>query len=284
MENMKRKIIWTTLTALLFVNIFVWSVVFAAGDNELTVSFLNVGQGDAMFIEAPNGNQMLIDAGPNKNVLSELGRIMPFWDRSIDIVLATHPDKDHIGGLPEILKRYDVNYIFETDVKSDTAVFEEFDTRADSSDAQRISARAGQILWLDSDVYIQILFPDRNVSGLEANAASVIARLVYGETEFMLTGDSPKSIENYLAASYGEGLQSDVLKLGHHGSKTSTSELFLGYVSPALAIISAGKENRYGHPHEEVMSIIEKFGIENESTKNGTVTIVSDGVDVRIKK
>ncbi|MFC1775583.1 ComEC/Rec2 family competence protein [Patescibacteria group bacterium] len=281
---MKRKIIWTTLTALLFVNIFVWSVVFAAGDNELTVSFLNVGQGDAMFIEAPNGNQMLIDAGPNKNVLSELGRIMPFWDRSIDIVLATHPDKDHIGGLPEILKRYDVNYIFETDVKSDTAVFEEFDTRADSSDAQRISARAGQILWLDSDVYIQILFPDRNVSGLEANAASVIARLVYGETEFMLTGDSPKSIENYLAASYGEGLQSDVLKLGHHGSKTSTSELFLGYVSPALAIISAGKENRYGHPHEEVMSIIEKFGIENESTKNGTVTIVSDGVDVRIKK
>jgi len=282
MENMKKKIIWITLGVLLFVNIFVWVIVFADGNNDLKVSFLNVGQGDAIFIEAPNGNQMLIDSGPNKKVLSELGKVMKFWDRSIDIIIATHPDKDHIGGFPEVLKRYDVDTIFETDVNSDTAVFGEFDNRATGSGVERILARAGQIIWLDSDVYVQILFPDRNVSGLEANTASVIARLVYGETEFLLTGDSPKSIENYLAANYGESLQSDVLKLGHHGSKTSTSELFLGYVSPVLAIVSAGRDNRYGHPHEEVMSILEKFGIENKSTKDGTITIISDGVDVRV--
>ncbi len=284
MKITNRKIIWLTLGALFVLNIFIWNVIFSNDRDKLTVSFLNVGQGDAIFVEAPNGNQVLIDGGPNKSVLSELGKIMPFWDRSIDVVIATHPDKDHIGGLPKILKRYDVDYIFETDVVADTAIYGEFEKQIDEAGVQKIKARRGQMIWLDGDVYIQILFPDRDVSELEANTASIIARLVYSETEFMFMGDSTKSIENYLVQNYGEGLQSDVLKLGHHGSKTSTSELFLGYVSPMLAIISAGKNNRYGHPHKEVIDILKRFGIKSESTKNGKITIVSDGDDIRIKK
>jgi len=283
MKNTTKKIIWLSLGILVILNIFVWRVVFLRSGDELKLSFLNVGQGDAIFIEAPNGNQMLIDGGPNKKVLSELGSVMSFWDRSIDVVLATHPDKDHTGGLPEVLKRYDVDFIFESDIVSDTAVYKEFQKRVEEEDARIILARSGQIIWLDSDVYVQILFPDRSTLGWEANTASIVTRLVYGDTEFMLTGDSPKSIENYLAQNYAEALRSDVLKLGHHGSKTSTLELFLGYVSPILAIISAGENNRYGHPHKEVLSVLEKFGIETKSTKNGTVTVISDGVDIRIK-
>ena len=157
----------------------------------LTVSFLNIGQGDAIFIDAPSGRQVLIDGGPDRSVLRELGRILPWWDRSIDVVVATHPDADHISGLVDMLQRYRVENIFHPGVEKNTGPAESMLLSVASEGARETIARRGQIIDLGSGAYIEILFPDRDVSSVETNTASIVARLVYGDTSFMLTGDSP---------------------------------------------------------------------------------------------
>ena len=145
--------------------------------------------------------------------------------------------------------------------------------------------RQGTIIDLSDGSYLEILFPDRDVSGLETNDASIIARFVYGETCFMLTGDSPAKMEESLVRIYGESLHCDVLKVGHHGSKTSTSEIFLSALRPSFAIISAGKNNSYGHPHKDVLDRITKMDIKIFSTADsGTITMFSDGGVVTEKK
>ncbi|MCR4306431.1 MAG: MBL fold metallo-hydrolase [Candidatus Yonathbacteria bacterium] len=284
MQNAKKHGRLFFLALFFVVNVFIWSAVFREErDGVLTVAFLDVGQGDAIFIEAPNGNQVLLDGGPNKRVLRELARMMPFYDRSLDVVIASHPDKDHVGGLPAVLARYDVGMAIDPGVEHDTSVYQEFERLVKEHDVERIRARRGQIIWLDQSVYLEILFPDRDPSGWDTNDASIVARLVYGETSFMLTGDSPQKMEQYIVGLEGEALASDILKLGHHGSKTSTSELFLGFVSPAYAIISAGKDNQYGHPHKEVLDLVERFGIPMLATyETGSIIMRTDGTNISI--
>ena len=292
MESVKKKIddkkkphfFLFLLGGLLVINLFIWSVIFGQESDILTVAFLDVGQGDAIYIRAPNGNQALIDAGINKKELRELSKVIPFYDRSIDMVLATHPDKDHIGGLPDILQRYDVDFVMDSGKEGESATYKELTRLIEEKDINNIQAERGMVVVLDDEVYLNILFPDRDVRGVESNTASVIAQLIYGETEFMLTGDSPKTIENYLVMLDGGKLQSDVLKAGHHGSKTSSAEAFLGNVQPKYSIISAGKDNRYGHPHEEVLDVLEQFGSMILSTQdNGMIIFESDGENVFIK-
>jgi len=272
------------LAGFLLANIFIWSAVFAEERNGvLTVAFLDVGQGDAIYIEAPNGNQVLLDGGPNKAVLRELSEHMPFYDRSLDAVIASHPDQDHIGGLPAVLGRYAVGMAMDPGLEHDTAAYQELERLVREKDIERVVARRGQTVWLDDDIYLEILFPDRDPSGWESNDASIITRLVYGDIAFMLTGDAPQKMEQYVAGLDGKGLASSVLKLGHHGSKTSTSDMFLGFVAPQYAVISAGKDNRYGHPHEEVTSLVEGFGISMLATaEHGTVIFRTDGKSVTI--
>lgn len=265
-------------------NLFIWSVIFANEKDILTVAFLDVGQGDAVFIESPNGSQVLIDGGSNKSVLRQLSKVMPFYDRSIDVIIATHPDKDHIGGLSDVIDRYDVKLILESGAVSNTGVVRALQDSISKNKVKQILAKRGMRINLGSGVFLNILFPDRDVSGVESNTASIITQLVYGEIEFMLTGDSPKTIEEYLIMLDGENLESDVLKAGHHGSKTSSSESFLGYVQPKYSVISAGKDNRYGHPHEEVLGILEQFGSAILSTQNkGIIIFESDGENVFVK-
>ena len=270
---------------LLFVTVFIWYAVFTESRNGiLTVAFLDVGQGDAVFIEAPNGRQVLIDGGPNKKVLRELSKLMPFYDRSIDIVIATHPDSDHVGGLSDVLARFDVDYIFEPGAVGKSGAWKAFAKVSKEKGIQKIIARRGMTIVLDTGVFLTILFPDRDVSDVASNDASIIAQLVYGDTEFLFTGDAPKKIEKYVAALDGKYLKSDVLKVGHHGSKTSTSKIFLGFASPLYAVISAGRDNRYGHPHEEVLDTLAEFEIEIVSTyKNGTLVFQTDGITLRLK-
>ena len=271
------------LAAFLTLNVFVWSAVFAEERDGLVVAFLDIGQGDAIFIEAPNGTQVLLDGGANKKVLSELAAIMPFHDRSIDMVIASHPDQDHIGGLPSVLARYQVGMVMDPGLEHDTAAYRELERMVEEKNIERVIARRGQIVWLDDGVYLEILFPDRDPAGWDTNDASIVARLVYGDTSFMLTGDSPQKIERYLVGLEGDNLASDVLKLGHHGSKTSTSEVFLGFVSPAYTIISAGRENQYGHPHKEVLELVGRFGIPILATyERGTVVVRTDGTHISI--
>jgi len=263
----------------------IWYAVFAEErGNTLTVAFLDVGQGDSIFIEAPNGNQVLIDGGSGRGVLRELSKVMPFYDRSIDVVIATHPDKDHIGGLPLVLRRYHVNLFLEPGVTNDTGAYAALRRAVVERGVKNVYARRGMQVILDDGVMLRILFPDRDVAGMESNTASIVAQLVYGDTEFLLTGDSPKSIEKYLVSVVGKSLESDVLKVGHHGSKTSSNESFIGIASPQYAVISAGEDNRYGHPHEEVLDILKQFEVEILSTyERGTVIFKSDGKNLRIQ-
>jgi competence protein ComEC len=245
---------------------------------QLCVVFLDVGQGDAIFIQSPSGKQMLIDTGRDSSVLRGLGDVMSFSDRDIDYVLVTHPDADHIGGLAEVLDRFVVSKVIRTENESDSGLWNTSERKIEAERAEVSMARRGQTIDLGSGVRLQILFPDVDPREMESNTASIVARLVYEDTAFMLTGDSPKSIEEYLVLVEGEYLQSDVLKAGHHGSRTSTSEMFLEEVDPDYAVISAGKDNSYGHPHVEVTDALFNHGVETFSTaESGHVVFWSDG-------
>jgi len=275
----KKNIRYLFVLVLLIGMALIWFVVFVEDRaGWLTVAFLDVGQGDAVFIQAENGNQILLDGGANKAVLHQLGKMMPFYDRSIDMVIVSHPDADHIGGLVEVLKRYHVGSVMESGVDSKGVVYKEFKKLIRDKEIQNILARKGMQIKIDEGLFLNILFPVTDVSKMESNQASIVVKLVYGDTSFLLTGDAPKSIEKYLISIYDEGLESNVLKLAHHGSKTSTSEIFLGYVNPEYAIISVGAENRYGHPNQEVLDLLEKFEIKVLRTdESGTIIMKSDG-------
>ena len=228
---------------------------------------------------------MLIDGGPNRSVLRELSKVMPWYDRTIDVVLATHPDADHIGGLPDVLSHYKVGLIIRSSVTdnggADSVALEKSAAEEGKEGAKRLTAMRGQIIDLGSGAYLEILFPDRPVPHIDTNTGAIVARLVYGEASFMLTGDSPKEIESYLVKLDGDELHSDVLKAGHHGSRTSSGPLFVGFVGPVYTVFSRGCDNKSGHPHQEVIDLMAKFGIPTLDTcKEGTITFVSDGKTV----
>ncbi|OGG45705.1 hypothetical protein A2673_00645 [Candidatus Kaiserbacteria bacterium RIFCSPHIGHO2_01_FULL_50_13] len=285
----------TLILVLVAVSAIVWSAVWRESSKVLTVSFLNVGQGDAIFIETPSGAQMLVDGGKNRAVLRELSRVSSWYDRTIDVAVATHPDQDHIGGLVDVLERYRVNTVIESGVLDNGAGITAFEKAVAEENVRPVRGRAsngarrhiatrGDVIDFGDGVYFEILFPDRAVPGLETNTASVIGRLVYGNTSFMLTGDSPQTIEEYLVRIGTERLPAQVLKVGHHGSKTSSSPLFLGYVNPNFAVYSRGCDNSYGHPHADVVALFKQFEIETFDTcTDGTITFVSDGQTVGLR-
>ena len=266
------------LGVLFFGAVFVWYAVLTETRTGLKVAFLDVGQGDAIFVEAPNGNQVLIDGGPNKTVLRKLAKQMPFYDRTIDGIVLTHPHLDHYGGLVDVLDNYKIG--FEMDSGNDNPESKGFDIYArklEEEKAKRIFAKKGMRVNLDEGLYLDILLPVINKKGMSAHDEMVVAKLVYGNNSFLLTGDMEDNLESFLL-SFGGSIKSDVLKVGHHGSKTSTSEKFLGLVNPELAIISAGKNNKYGHPHKEVTERLARFEIPMLRTdEKGTIIIKSDG-------
>ena len=252
-------------------------------DGLLTVRFLDVGQGDAIHIITPDGYEMLIDGGASALVLRELAKGRSFFDHDIDIVVATHPDTDHVGGLVDVLKRYDVGFIIESVVLHEALAANAFSVAADAEKAVRVTAQAGQTLMLGDSTSVKILSPAGDTTNWQSNNASVIVKVVYGDTSFMLTGDASASIEDYLVSELGTALQSNVLKLGHHGSKTSTSDLFLQFVQPQYAVVSAGVDNRYGHPHPSVIERTEQYANIVSTAEQGTIVFKSDGREVWIE-
>lgn len=289
---MSRKQAWLLLGIGIIVSIVAVFLFFYNHDSvrekTLTVAFLDVGQGDAIFIQAPNGVQMLIDGGPDATVLRELGTVMPFYDRSIDIIVATHPDQDHIGGLVDVVQNFSVDHIIQSGVMGDTSTAQRLHSLVTENISDQHIATRGMRVHLDQTrgIYLDILHPAYDVSRIrDTNDASVTARLIYGETEFLFTGDIPERIEKELITKGSvQDLQSDVLKLGHHGSKTSSSLKFLESVQSEVAVVSAGCDNRYGHPHKDVTSRVEKLGISMVDTcSRGTIVMESDGEVVVIQ-
>lgn len=287
MEHLRKHARFYILGTLFAATIFIWySALHEDRGGILTVAFLDIGQGDAIFIEAPNGNQLLIDGGPPKVVLSALRKVMPFYDRFIDMIMVTNPDKDHMAGFIDVLESYKVGAVVEPGTSGASAEYKVFEKAVRDESAEKILARRGQTIWLDKKhgVGFQVLFPDRDISGVGTNDGSIVGRLFYGDTSVMFTGDSPQSVEQYLVSLDGKSLKSDVLKVGHHGSRTSTSEEFVGFVSPATAVISNGKGNSYGHPHKETLDTLDKFSVKVFRTdKSGTVIMKSDGESIQIK-
>jgi len=271
--------------ALIFFNIFVWLAVVERRPSEiLTVYFLDIGQGDAIFIDSPTHGRLLLDGGKNMKVLTELGKILPFADKRIDVLIESHPDSDHIGGLPEVVSRYKVGVFLEPGVESDNIIDDELHKRLVEKKIPNMLARRGMVVNFGDGVRLEILFPNQDVSKWETNRASIIAKLVYGEKSFLLTGDSPIAIENVMLNLDPEILDSSVLKAGHHGSRTSTSLPYAQAVSPEYAVISAGKDNSYGHPHKEVLDILKKLGTNILSTTDlGTIKFETDGKTLEIK-
>lgn len=270
--------------ALLLLNLVVWSAVTASGVGDLRVYFLDVGQGDAILVDSPTHGRVLVDGGRNRQVLSELGRVLPFGDRRIDVVIETHPDADHIGGLPEIVSRYDVGIFLEPGVESSNKIDDELRVRLAERGVEALLARRGMVVNFGDGAQLEILYPHQDVSHLDPNDASVVARVVYGESELLLTGDATLKVEHVLLGFDHATLVSDVLKAGHHGSKTSSSPAFVSAVSPEYAIISAGKNNRYGHPHQEVLNVLKNAGAQVVSTAEvGTIVFVSNGTELYLK-
>ncbi|MFA6273285.1 MAG: ComEC/Rec2 family competence protein [Candidatus Paceibacterota bacterium] len=280
MNTFAKKARFGTLVIFIIANFFVWNALLAEErGGELKVAFLDVGQGDAIFIEAPSGNQMLVDGGPSKKVLAELNKIMPVYDRTIDIIVATHPDKDHIAGLVDVLSRYQINFVLMTEAVSESATFAAFEKAVEQNGAQVIRPRRGMIINLGDGAGFKIIFPDRDMAGqTDVNEGSIVGKVEYGQTAALLTGDSPISIERYLVLLGGANLQSDILKVGHHGSRTSSSAEFLAAVAPTLAVISVSAKNSYGHPHQEVLASLQNLGAQIFRTDElGTIIFTSDG-------
>ncbi len=248
---------------------------------------MDVGQGDSIFIEAPNGNTIIVDGGPSRAILSELGKLLPFYHRSIDMLIVTNPDKDHFSGFIDVLKNYKVGEVIESGTYSDTAIYKELEkTIFDKKIPKKIAYRGMKII-LDEEykIYLYILFPDRDVSQWSSNDGSIVAKLVYGNISYLLMGDATKKTENIVMNNESPNiLKSDILKIGHHGSKTSSGYDFVKAVSPFYAIISAGFHNRYGHPNKETLDTLSKLNIPALITfKLGTIVTESDGVVVTVK-
>lgn len=286
MENNK-KIVLLILGGLILTDVLAFYAIWDLNQaNELEVIFFDVGQGDSIFIETQGKYQILIDGGPDSTILEKLGKEMPFYDRTIEMVVLTHPDHDHMAGLLEVLERYKINYILWTGVIKNTSEFNKWQELIKREEAEIIIAQSGQKLEFNK-VYLDILYPLENLEGKEfsnVNNTSIVSRLVFKNHSFLFTGDIEKSVEKELMATEA-ALSSDILKVAHHGSKTSSSEEFIQSVKPELAVISCGKENKYNYPHLEVLDIFKNFAITNilRTDINGDIKIVSDGNNFVIK-
>lgn len=243
-------------------------IFFAASRNletrPLTIAMLDIGQGDAIYIETPSGKTMLIDSGRDRQILYELGDILPLGKRHIDIIENSNPDLDHIGGFPFVLEEYSVGTILSAGTNHETLeAFGLIEEKAREKQIPIIRPKAGTVLTIDgkAGVTYTILWPEENVRDWERNAGSMVGLLEYAGHKVLFTGDAPKEVEDAILARYGGNLSDiDILKVGHHGSRTSTSETFLRIAQPKIALISAGKGNRYGHPHNEVTQLLQKHG------------------------
>ncbi len=258
-----RKVVYVVVGLLLLIWVC-WIVVQEISSNELEVVFFDVGQGDSIYIETSDNFQVLIDGGPSSVVLEKLGHEMPFYDRTIELLILTHPDHDHLFGLLEVLKRYKVENILWTGVVKDTAEYEEWKRLIKEEGANIIIAELGQKINLGQDIYLSVLHPFENLEGKQVkdfNDTSIVVKLVFNDKSFLFTGDISQKVEKQL-----ENVDADILKAAHHGSKSSSCLEFIQSVSPEKVVISVGN-NSYGHPSEEVLQLFEQSGIQVLITK-----------------
>ncbi len=268
------------IIALAVAALLTWLAGRSLPDGRLHVYFLDVGQGDAIFVQAPGGQQILVDGGPSPSaLLSQLADVMPFWDRSLDLVVLTHADADHLTGLLPVMERYHVARVLEippTPGAGQTSLMAGWRDRVARSGAIQTEAHAGLRLAAGSAT-MTVLYPGAENPGGEAtdNNESVVLRLEYGRNSFLLTGDAEEAAERGMLAS-SLPLRSDVLKVAHHGSRYSSSAAFVAAVAPSVAVIQVGAGNRFGHPDAEALARLAPAQI-LRTDQSGRIEVIGEG-------
>jgi competence protein ComEC len=273
---------WLVLP-LLIVVVLVWSAALTMPDDKLHVSFLDVGQGDAILIQTPNGQDVLIDGGPDPHKINvELSKKLPFWDRTIDLVVSTQPQADHVTGLVEVVQRYRVGQVLESGVTYDSSVYEEWRSVVENRRIECNQVCAGQEVDLGDGIEIEVLNPPASLwegTSDDVDNNGVVLRLSWGSVSFLFTADIRADLELELVGQCAS-LRSTVLKVAHHGSKTSSTSQFLAAVAPDTAVISVGQDNPYGHPSPEVLDRLTGAvgdGSVYRTDENGTIEFITDG-------
>ncbi len=273
---MKKELVLGLATLILFVlNLFSWNFLLFLKENEFRVIFFDVGQGDAILIRTPQNHHILIDGGPGEKILEKLEDEIPFLYKHIDLVILTHPHYDHVSGLFGVIEYYDVEEIICTGVTGEERVSRKWKKLLKKEGYKK--AMAGKRI-SGNNFYLDILYPEEELKGKKVsdlNEASVVSRFVFDDSySFLFTGDAYKKQEGEILDSCNQecDLDTDILKVGHHGSNTSTSEKFLLETSPSEAVIMVGKDNPYGHPHRDVIRRLKSFGVEVRRTdKEGDI-------------
>ena len=265
-----------------------WGQVVSGNDGRLHVIFLDVGQGDSVFIVTPRGQRILVDGGSDPaRAVRTLNAHLPFWDRDLDLVVATHPDEDHIRGLIGVVQRHNVAAIVEG-VSEDSPLYIQWRQAVNEKSLEPIPVYGGYTINLDEVINLQVLNPPIDPVAryfLDSNNNSVVLRLTFGEVSFLLTGDIEQETEMALLQE-NKHIVSTVLKVPHHGSRNSTSSPFLATVDPKVAVVQAGPSNPYGHPHIEVVQRLESaIGKEHlyNTANDGSVELITDGRSLWIK-
>ena len=256
---------------------------FQSGDT-LAVNFLDVGQGDSEFIQLPDGKCMLIDAGISESASKIASKISSLGYDKIDYLIATHPHADHIGGMQRIVENFEIGEIYMPRASTNTRTFENLLQAISDKGLSINTAKAGKVLYEREDLKIEFLAPVSD-SYKDLNNYSAVVRLQYGNNVFLFTGDAEALVEGEILNVYSKNsLKADVLKVGHHGSNTASSEAFLSAVKPKYAVIEVGEGNSYHHPHDEAINHLNAVGAEIFRTDlNGNITIISDKVSLTVQ-
>lgn len=251
---------------------------------ELELHFIDVGQGDSTFIKTPDGYTMLIDAGDNSQGSNVVNYIKALGVNKIDVLVGTHPDADHIGGLDNVIDSFEIGEFYMPRKTHDTKTYEDVLLSAKDKGLKIKSALADKIIAFDPNTKAVFLSPE-NQTYSDNNSYSAVIKLTYGQNSFLLTGDTEKENEAKMIDKYGISLKSDLVKLAHHGSSTSNSPEFLSAVDPQVALASCGYKNKYSHPHKEILKYLKENDIALYRTdEQGDIIIYSDGQKLSVNK
>ncbi|MEK8199621.1 MBL fold metallo-hydrolase [Lysinibacillus sp. FSL M8-0134] len=246
--------------------------------HDMRVHFIDVGQGDSILIESPNGKTMLVDGGVKGAGPQVVSYLREIGVSKLDIVVATHPDADHIGGLIPVLNSLTIEQFYDSGKVHTSQTFEEMLTLIDEKNIPYDVPTPGDNIKFDEDVTVKVL--NANEQASDNNDASIVLKIVYGNVSFLLTGDAGIALEKEMMQY---DVSATVLKAGHHGSNTSSSEDFIRAVKPEVTILSYGKDNKYGHPHAEVVDRLKEIGSKIYATADiGTITVTTDGVNYAV--
>lgn len=280
---------WRTRTAVVALVGFLYLFVpLTSYGQELKIDVLDIGQGDSIFIQTPNGHRILIDGGPDDSVIDQLDQVTPFWDRRIDYILPTHPQADHIDGLVDVLQRFRVSGVLDTPAKATLTAYQSLKTDIEQKKIPEITFTTGKEIKTDDRVTLQSLWPepDSNWNPADLNDVAQVDLLSFGDFKALFTADAGANIDQRLE-ELGSVPQIDVLKVAHHGSATGTDQKFLEQLHPLISVISVGAHNTYGHPAPSTLSQLKSVGTHIWRTdQDGRVEILVNkaGISVRSSK